>query len=141
VKRFGLFRGGGVDYAVPLQRLVRILPGERCYLLPKLPQAVAGVIVADGQLIPQLDLAKVLPCSEYLNVQAAYQVLVESECGTLALPAIQTCGIIAGRNGEVTALAEDSAVRGLSGEFHFQERIFQILDIDCLAIGLIQESW
>ncbi len=141
MRRFGLFRGGGIDYAVPLQRLVRILPGERCYLLPQLPQAVAGVIVADGQLIPQLDLAKILPCSEYQNEQTAYQVLVESECGTLALPADQTCGIIAGENGAVTALAEGSAVHGVSGEFHFQERIFKILDIDCLAIGLIQESW
>ena len=140
MNRFGLFRGSGIDYAIPLQRLVRILPDEQCYLLPKLPQAVTGVVVVDEQLIPQLDLARLLQCSADDGEPTAYQVLVESECGTLALPAVQTCGIVAGQKGEVV-VAEDPVAHGLAGEFHFHGRIFQILDIDCLAIGLIQESW
>lgn len=140
MNRFGLFRGLGVDYAIPLQRLVRILPRQQCYLLPKLPEAIAGVVIGDGQLIPQIDLAQLLPCAGDENGLSAYQVLVESECGTLALLAEQSCGIVADSKGEVVAVEEPMA-RWIVAVFHFQGKIFQVLDIDSLAIGLIQESW
>jgi len=139
MNRFGLFCSSGIDFAVPLASLVKILPGEHCYRLPKLPRSIVGVVVENGQLIPQLDLSQLLPCIGDKGDVAEYQVFVDSECGTLALEATRSCGIVAEQKGRV--VVQGPPVHGIAGEFHFHERIFQILDIDCLAIGLIQESW
>lgn len=140
MNRFGLFCGDGIDYAVPLARLVKVLPARHCYLLPNLPVVIGGVIVADGELVPRLELSRMLVCVVGAIRPAAYQVLVESECGTLALPAERPCGIVAEQKGEVLPLPEPAA-RGLLGEFRFKQKKFQILDLDSLAIGLIQTSW
>jgi len=140
MSRFGLFRDSGVAYAIPLQRLFKVLSGECCYLLPKLPPTVAGVVVWEEQLIPQLDLARLLGGSPEVIKQADYLVLVASECGILALPANKTCGIVAEQAGELV-LATDKKASGVDGEFHFQGTVFKILDIDSLAIDFTQESW
>ena len=139
MSRFGLFCSSGIDFAVHLTSLVKILPSEHCYRLPRLPRAIVGVVVENGQLIPQLDLSQLLACASSESDEAEYQVFVDSECGTLALEATRSCGIVAEQKGKVVIL--DPPVHGLAGEFHIHEKKYQILDIDCLAIGLIQESW
>ena len=139
MNRFGLFRSGGLDYAIPLVRLIRVLPAGCCHFLPRLPPGVTGVVVDSGKLIPQVDLARLLPGSGDPGRPTAYQVLVESECGTLALPAEQSYGIVAEQKGKLVSTGEPAAL-GLGNEFYFQEKVFQVLDIDCLAIGLIQDT-
>ena len=137
MSRIGLFRDHGVAFAIPLPRLLKVISGERCYLLPRLPRAVAGVVVWDKQLIPQLDVGRLLDCSAEVVGQAVYQVLVASECGILALSADQTCGIVAESAGVLESTTE-KVIPGIAGEFHFRGTVFQVLDIDSLAIDLIQ---
>ena len=137
MSRFGLFRAHAVAYAIPLPRLLKVLSGEHCYPLPRLPRTVTGVVVWDEQLIPQLDPDRLLGCSVEVVGQAVYQVLVASDCGILALSADQTCGIVAGESGELVTVT-DKANPGITGDFHFQGAVFHILDIDSLAIDLTQ---
>ena len=139
MSRFGLFSCGGFDYAIPLARLLCVHQGACSYLLPKLPVAVTGVLVEKGELVPVLSLAELLQLNQSVEEEAEYQVLVETEAGTIALCAEQSCGIVAEPKGRQAAV--EAQTPGLTGEFHFQDRIFQILDIDYLALGLTQGSW
>lgn len=138
MNRYGLFCRNESAYAIPLERLMRVLSSQHCYRLPMLPGAVSGVVVWEGQLIPLLDLARLFYDSVAGVGQAAYQVLISSEYGIMALSVEQTFGIIAEQNGKLVAAA-DKLPPGLKGEFCFQGRIFQILDIDCLVNDLLQE--
>jgi chemotaxis signal transduction protein len=135
MSRYGLFCSAEIAYAIPLGRLQRVLSGQHCYLLPKLPRAVAGVFIWDGLIIPLLALAQLFHDSPQIVTQGAYQVLIASEYGILALPAEQTCGIVAEQQGVLVA-ATEKTTPGIAGEFQFQGRVFQILDIDSLAIDL-----
>ena len=139
MNRFGLFRFAGLDYAVSLVRLIKVLPAGCCHFLPRLPPGVTGVVVDSGKIIPQVNLARMFDGSGASGGAVAYQVLVESECGTLALPAEQSCGIVAEQKGGLVVTRQQAAW-GLVSEFYFQEKVFQVLDIDSLAIGLIEDT-
>lgn len=139
MNRFGLFAYSECAYAIPLERLERVLTGQRCYPLPVLPKAVRGAVVWDGQLIPLLDIARMWFDPAVNSGTAAYQVLINSVYGILALPAECNFGIVAMPEGGLVAAVE-TLPAGLCGKFFFQDRMFQILDIDYLANDLLQKS-
>ncbi|SHI53357.1 Chemotaxis signal transduction protein [Malonomonas rubra DSM 5091] len=137
MERLGLFVFSGSFYAVPLITLRKIVHQQNGYLLPKLPLAVSEVLVENKQLIPLValpgqDLGRI---SE--NRGAEYKVLVESEAGTIALPADETCGIIAAHKGELLP-AEEGESAGIKGRFNYQSTDYHILDIDFLALRMTQ---
>jgi len=138
MKRFGLFRCAAIDFAVPLFRLRKILHVQQVFELPRLPGNVSGVLVTEGRIVPVLDLPQVVAGSSGA-AGAEYLVLVESEYGILSFPADTSSGIIAEQKGAVVPTAEEDASWS-TGQFLFQDRAFQILDIDFLAIGLTQGS-
>lgn len=136
--RYGLFQYGLLGYAVPLQRMRKIVHQCAGYRLPRLPAAVAEVLIDDGQLVPLLSLPN-LANSEELSPRAVeYKVLLESEAGLVAFPAEMTCGIVTERKGELLD-AEGEQISGVTGIFKYQGKKFKILDIDLLAIGMTQK--
>jgi chemotaxis signal transduction protein len=136
MNRFGLFCHQAENFAIPLVRLRKILQGKRVYLLPQLPVAVPGVLVDADQIIPVFDLHRLVDGGAG-TTQTEFLVLVESEFGVLAIPADVTCGIVAEQKGSTARAVENSAV-WVTGQFHFQDKVFQILDIDFLAKVLVQ---
>jgi len=137
VSRFGLFSLQRVDYAVPLARLRKVLHQPRVHLLPRLPRELPRVVVADGGVVPVVDLLCKAETESQLSAPE-YLILVDSECGPLALPADTTCGIVAEQKGTRSVTGEEGSP-WWCGSFHYQNKTFQILDIDVLAIGLTQE--
>jgi len=138
MSRFGLFHYRGIDFAIPLEKLRRILHDQRVFLLPRLPEAVFGVLVDNGRLFPVLDLFLVT-AGERGTTRSEYMVLLESEYGVLAIPADQTCGVVSEPKGTAVP-ADEGAASWLIGHFLLLDKRFQILDIDILASLLARDS-
>lgn len=135
--RYGLFSIAEFDYAISLVRLRKVIHHCSGYQLPKLPGAVAEVLIVDGQLIPLMTLGGMIDSADDLVRGAQYKVLAESEGGIIAFPADQTCGIVAEKKGSMLVSKQPSGVIGI---FKYQGKEFNILDIDFLAIDMAQRS-
>lgn len=59
-----VFRLAGDNYAAPLRRIERIIPDPVCTALPGVEGRWAGVMIADGEILPVLHLARVLGLAE-----------------------------------------------------------------------------
>jgi len=137
MNRYGLFRYGSLDYAVPLLKMQRIVHQFCGYRLPRLPTAVAEVLVVGGQLVPLLKLPTT--AIEGLSARTVeYKVLMESEAGVVAFPAEVSCGIVAEQKGDL-APADDKQFSGVTGIFKYQTKEYKILDIDFLAMEMTQK--
>ena len=136
--RFGLFRFAAAAYALPLLQLRKIVHQWPGYRLPLLPATVSEVLVEGDRLIPLVNL----PCVSGVDLpvirNAEYKVLAESEAGVVAFPADVTCGIVAEQKGELSAVVNGAA--GTNGIFKYQGQEYHILDIDFLALRVVQGS-
>ncbi len=142
MSRFGLFWIEGFGFAIALEQIKKILQNSKVYKLPHLPGTVSAVLVDAGQLIPLLDLSQLVGAGPQLGqVTQGYQVLVESEYGTVALPADLTGKIVAQQKGELSAFVEQGANFGAVGKFIYQSEEYNILDINILAIEMTQGFW
>lgn len=137
MSRFGLFSFGPVCYAVPLLHLRKIVHHRSGFVFPRLPVAVAEVLVDGGQLIPLLTLSIFEDNIGQCAREAEYKVFVVSEGGVVAFPADTTCGIVAENKGELLIPAVEK-VSGVVGTFNAQGKEFKILDIDFLAVEMTQ---
>lgn len=142
MRRLGLFKIGEFGFAVSLPQIQKILQNSKSYLLPRLPEAVSAVLVDAGQLIPLLDLSQMVG-EKLLSGQSTqgYQVLVESEYGTVALPADLTGQIVAEQKGELATIATQEVRFGTVAKFIYQGEEYNVLDIDFLAIEMTQGFW
>ncbi len=142
MNRYGLFQLGELKFAISLVQMQKILQDSKGYPLPRLPGAVSAVLVDNGLLIPILDLGQILGAGEPQMLAAqGYQVLVESEYGTVALPADLTGRIVAAGKGVLSETTEKEKYLGIVGKFVYQGDQFNILDIDFLAIEMTQGFW
>ncbi|MFK5927347.1 MAG: chemotaxis protein CheW [Desulfuromusa sp.] len=142
MKRYGLFQLGKLNYAISLLQIQKILQGAKGCILPRLPGAVSAVLVERGELIPLLDLGQVLgenPRQE--RDTQTYQVLIESEYGIVALPADFIGRIVTEQKGTLSAIAAKEKDIGSTGKFVYQNKEYNILDIDFLAIEMTQGFW
>lgn len=137
--RYGLFSFGAQAYAIPLLRLRQIVHRHVGYRLPKLPAAVAEVLVIDGQLVPLVGLDGLTSQGTDPIREAEYKVLAESEGGVVAFPAELVCGVVSEQKGVFLASGEGQQ-SGVAGIFEYQGKEFKILDIDFLALGMTLRS-
>ena len=136
--RFGLFSLGQTRFAIDLFRLRKILREQRIFRLPRLPRWVSGLLVVDSQIVPVVNPARVGSGSSVV-ASAEFLVLFDSEFGPLAVPADMTCGIVAEQKGTTTQI-DPVAESWVTGHFLYQDKLFQILDIDFLARVLNQDD-
>ncbi len=141
MNRFGLFALGGYGIAVPLEQLERVLQGTELHLLPRLPETVCAVLVVDGQLVPLLDIGAFLGWGTASPQSRGYQVVINSECGAVALAVDSGGRISAAHKGDILSLPADELTPGVSRQFIYQDRRYRILDINYLAIEMTQVYW
>ncbi len=142
MSRYGLFRFGGLNYAISLLHVQKILQNVKSYTLPRLPGAVSAVLVDDDQLVPVLDLAQVFGVDYHQESSVhSFQVVVESEYGVVALPSDMTGRIVAEEKGTLSTIVAEKKELGTVGMFVYQNEEYNILDINFLAIEMTQGFW
>lgn len=141
MRRYGIFHLNQLEYAISLTQIRKIVQNARTFLLPRLPRAVSAVLVDEGQLVPVLDLGLLSGQPSVTDEDlCAYQVLVESEYGTIALPAALNGAIVAETKGTLSDSTE-SKMSWIMNEFIYQNVRYKILDINFLAIEMTQNFW
>jgi len=142
MSRYGLFLIGEFRFAVALESIKKILQNSKTYKLPHLPGVVTAVLVDAGQLVPLLDLSHLVEEeSRSKDVTLGYQVLVESEYGSVALSTDQTGQIVTAQKGELSITAEQETDYGVIGKFIYQNEEYNLLDINFLAVEMTQGFW
>ena len=137
--RYGLFRIGTLKYAISLLQIQKILQGSKGYILPRLPGGVSAVLIDDGELVPLLDLGRMLGVDPQRELaKQSYQVLVDSEYGTVALPADLTGRIVTEQKGTLPKVTAKEKDFGTVGKFVYQCEEYNVLDINFLAIEMTQ---
>lgn len=58
MEKFAVFKIGGEDFGVEVNRVVEILKAQRIYSLPELPDFLSGIITVRGEVLPLLDLRR-----------------------------------------------------------------------------------
>jgi chemotaxis signal transduction protein len=131
---FGLFQTAKLDYAVPLAQIRRIIQGNPVYPLPLLPAAVDHVLVHESTLVPIVFLGQ--PGDRMAgSFESECFVLVDTEYGSLAFVTQPNSRIIAAHKG-ILEVPRQREASWLVGTFYYQERTFNILDVDVLAMEI-----
>lgn len=58
MRKFAVFKIGGEDFGVEINRIVEILKTQKIHSLPDLPDFLSGVVTVRGEVIPLLNLKK-----------------------------------------------------------------------------------
>jgi len=141
MSRFGLFSIECGSFAVPFLQIQKVLQGTPLYHLPRMPGAVVAVLVVDEQVIPLIDIGSLFGGESQSFTEQDYQLLVNTDCGVIAL-ATETCGrIVEQQKGQVIAQDAKEKIAGITGQFIYQKKNYKILDINFLAIEMTQGYW
>jgi chemotaxis signal transduction protein len=136
IRKVGLFRIGNSGFAVPLERLLRIVSDGFSSALPLIPEGMAGILVLDNEIIPVCDSNRLSAVASGNGLNAAYKILIVTEYGTVALPADMTVGIVAENRCERVASSQEDGVS--PGSIRFRDNLYQVLHIDTFMMKLIR---
>ena len=124
----GLFRLEGCGFAVPLERLVRVVDRGLSEYLPLTPDQMAGMLVLDDEIIPLLESSLFPGVSPGKSLSAEFKVLIFTEYGTVALPADVTVGIVV--RGCCEMLRVEPVEGFMSEALSYRDHCYQVLDVD-----------
>lgn len=135
--KIGLFRLGDYGFAVPLNRLLRVVDCGCFAPLPLIPVGMAGVLILDGALIPLLDSAWLPGVAAGKGLTADFKVLIATEYGPVALPADTTVGIVAGNRCQPVAPVQETA-DFFPDSVSYRDRRYLVLNVDVFMMSLIR---
>lgn len=134
-ERLGLFRLKDSGFAVPLERLLRVVEPGPGMPLPLSPLNMAGMLVLGDEIIPLLDSAWLPEVEAGQGLDARFKVLITTEYGPVALPADATVGIVAAGRGE--NVPGDQELEYFRPEcFCYRGSRYQVLNVDKFIMSL-----
>ena len=129
-----VFRLGSDHVAAPLNGVDRIIPDPACTSLPGVAERWAGVIVADGEIVPVLDLARVLGLAPPEAAVARNVIRLRQ--------AKPDCGLLVGEVLEIASFAP-AELRPFTGNNALVEAVapgnILVLDVDSLIAQELQQ--
>ena len=136
-RKLGLFRLANYGYAVPLERLLRVVECGFCATLPLAPDGMAGMLVFDEEIIPLLDSNWLPGVDDGKGLNAGFKVLIATEYGPVALPADTPVGIVAESRCERVA-SEQEAAGFFPDSVHYRDNCYRVLNTDVFMLSLIR---
>ncbi len=137
--RIGLFRFENIGYAIPLERLLRVVDSGVCSALPLVPVGIAGMLIQDNEIIPLLKSSWLMDNLVGDELSSAYKVIIATEYGPIAFPADATVGIVAEDRCSRVDFEEESA-RFFSEGVSYRDNRYQVLDTELLMNSLIRPN-
>ena len=139
MRQYVLLRLGAEEYGLPIKRVQSIIRYEEPTPVPRAPSGVEGVVNLRGQVIPLIDLRKLL-LGEPIEVTSASRiVVVDSQTGTVGL-AVDTVHEVASidpssvRPAPAAVLAADTS-EAFEGVAQHGDRLVILLDADKALSG------
>ncbi len=136
-RRLGLFRLENCGYAVPLDRILRVIDCGFCTTLPLVSDRMAGMLILDDEVIPVLDSNWLSGVTTGQGLSADFKILITTEVGTVALPADMTVGIVAENRYEHVASEQETTDFFLESICYRSNR-YRVLNVDVFMLSLIR---
>lgn len=132
--QYVLFRLGDEHYGLNIKRVQSIIRFEKPTPVPRAPAGVEGVFNLRGQVIPLVDLGKVLLGREISPTPASRVIVAESALGSLGLAVDMVCEVATVDSADVrpapTAALGTEMNEAFEGVVSHDERLVILLDID-----------
>jgi purine-binding chemotaxis protein CheW len=127
-------KSGDLTLAIPLDRVIGVVETGPLTPLPYSADAFEGLVDAIGQVMPRINLAKLLGCEQQ---EGKILVVVMDKGGSLALRVQQVTSMVDVESDQILAHgAEARAVHELFlSQFAHSGQIHYLLDIDRLAVS------
>jgi chemotaxis-related protein WspB len=103
-----VFRVAGETYAVEARRVVEVVPRVELRGLPHAPEALAGLFVYRGEMVPVFDLGVLLDDGPSRPLLSTRIILVDARPPS-GVPAATRVGLIAEHVSEVCRVGDDRA--------------------------------
>lgn len=129
--RMVLLRVGAERMSLPLEGIWHILPTPRVFPLLLVRPGFRGVFLYRGEVVPQLDLSRLLSGEGDLDCE--YTVLYGTDLGPVGLPVDQVLRIV--ERGLGTVGAGESALPArfpVQNYFFYKETEYPLLDVEAL---------
>ncbi len=136
-RKLGLFLLENCGYAVPLDRILRVVDCGFCTTLPLASDRMAGMLVHDDEVIPVLDSNWLSGVVAGQGLSADFKVLITTEVGTVALPADTTVGIVAENRYEQVA-SEQETTDFFPESICYRNNRYRVLNVDVFMLSLIR---
>jgi len=124
-------------YAVPLDRLLRVVDCGFCFPLPLVPSVMAGILILDDELIPLLDSSWLPDVIAGRSLNVEFKVLISTEYGPVALPADTAVGIVAEDRCKRVSVGQE-VVNFFVDSVAYRNKCYRVLDADMLIVSLIR---
>ena len=135
--KLGLFRLANCGYAIPVERLLRIVDCGFSTALPLIPSFMAGMLVLDDEIVPLLDSNWLPEVVAGKSLSASFKILITTEYGSVALPADATVGILE-EDRCVRITSDQETVKFVSDSIRYRDSCYQVIDIDLFMMSLIR---
>jgi len=130
--QFATFRVGEHYLGIGVLQVQEVLREQRITPVPLANAVVAGLINLRGQIVPELDLARILQLPPRAPGAVTFSVVVRTEHGAVSLMVDEIDDVL-----ELDASCSEAAPRNvnphvrslLSGIYQLQQRLLLILDI------------
>jgi chemotaxis signal transduction protein len=133
--RFVTFPLGGERYALNSSQVKELLVPNRIYSFPHTMQAVEGVVVRRGTVIPVCDLGAAFGAPKSRSVYVVAECSYGGNQQTVAIPVEGACEIVQGELGEAP-----EEVTFVSGLLHTPNGTVPLLDLDRVVALCVQPS-
>ncbi len=136
-RKLGLFRLENCGYAVPLDRILRVVDCGFCTTLPLISDRMAGMLVLDDEVIPVLDSNWLSGVAAGQGLNAGFKILLTTEVGTVALPADMTVGLVA-ENRYEHVTSEQETTKFFPESISYRNNRYRVLNVDVFMLSLIR---
>jgi purine-binding chemotaxis protein CheW len=133
VRKFAVFKIGGEDFGVEINRIVEILKTQKIHSLPDLPDFLSGVVTVRGEVIPLLNLKKRFGFES--SAEREHILIIKSDSEKIGLLVDEIKEIISLATEEITvppSIFKGLKRRYLTGLGKKGDRIIILLNIDDL---------
>ena len=132
--QYVLFRLAVEEYGIPIRRVQSIIRYEAPTPVPRAPEGVDGVINLRGQVIPLIDLGKVLLGAALVPTPASRIIVVETSFGAIGLAVdfvLEVASIVADDIRPAPSAALDSEMlEAFEGVANHGDRLIILLDAE-----------
>jgi len=129
---YATFRVGGHCLAIPVLEVQEVLRGQRLTPVPLAPDAVSGLINLRGQIVPALEMRRLLRLPPRESEVDPLSIVVRTEHGAVSLQVDEIGDVLEldGSTFELPPHNVDPHVRSrLAGVYKLKDRLLLVLDI------------
>lgn len=131
-RQYATFRVAGHCLAIPVLEVQEVLRGQRLTPVPLAPDAVSGLINLRGQIVPALEMRRLLSLPPRAGEADALSIVVHTEHGAVSLQVDEIGDVLEldGSTFELPPHNVDVHVRSrLTGVHKLKDRLLLVLDI------------